>query len=200
MPTDSESRLDAFGDLTVPVEVRIGKCTMKVAEIAALQCGSTVPLDRSAGETLELIVGNLRLAMAEVVVNEDRLAVRITEFLLPESHATAPAVRFDRDVLSRLTEVLPSSSTAEVSPAERIADLELSVHATLGRTGIPLRDVFKLMVGSMIDIGKAIADPVDVVVNDRVIARGQVVICHGSYGVKLTHQLTGSGGGSCRSN
>jgi flagellar motor switch protein FliN/FliY len=76
------TELDAFGDLTVPVEVRIGKCVMKVDEIIALQCGSTVPLDRSAGETMDLMVGNLRLGMVEVVVNEDRLAVRITEFFV----------------------------------------------------------------------------------------------------------------------
>jgi flagellar motor switch protein FliN/FliY len=76
------AEIDAFGDLTVPVEVRIGKCVMKVNEIAALRCGSTIPLDRPAGETMELMVGNLRLGMVEVVVNEDRLAVRITELLV----------------------------------------------------------------------------------------------------------------------
>jgi flagellar motor switch protein FliN len=76
------AEIDAFGDLTVPVEVRIGKCVMKVNEIAALRCGSTILLDRPAGETMELMVGNLRLGMVEVVVNEDRLAVRITELLV----------------------------------------------------------------------------------------------------------------------
>lgn len=81
MAADDElTELDSFGDLTVPVEVRIGKCVMKVDEIAALECGSTVLLDRSAGETMELLVGNLRLGMVEIVVNEDRLAVRVTEF------------------------------------------------------------------------------------------------------------------------
>jgi flagellar motor switch protein FliN/FliY len=85
------SELDVFGDLTVPVEVWIGKCVMKVEEIALLQCGSTVLLDRSAGETLELMVGNLRLGMVEVVVNEDRLAVRITEVFLTDSRMAAPA-------------------------------------------------------------------------------------------------------------
>lgn len=92
MAADNElSELDVFGDLTVPVEVWIGKCVMKVEEIALLQCGSTVPLDRSAGETLELMVGNLRLGMVEVVVNEDRLAVRITEVFLTDSRMAAPA-------------------------------------------------------------------------------------------------------------
>ena len=112
--------------------------------------------------------------------------------------AATLAVRYDEVFLSRLAEVLPPPTNTEASPLERIADLELPVHATLGSTSIPLRDVFRLMVGSVIDIGKTIADPVDLVVNDRVIARGQVVICNGSYGVKLTQQLTASGGISCR--
>ena len=84
------AELDAFGDLMVQVEVRMGKCVMKVATIAALQCGSTVALDRSPGEALELMVGNLRLGMAEVVVNEDRLTVRITDLLLPELRTAVP--------------------------------------------------------------------------------------------------------------
>jgi len=114
--------------------------------------------------------------------------------------AAVLTVRCDQDFLGRLAQALALSSTAGVSPAERIADLELSVHATLGRTSVPLRDVFKLMVGSVIDIGKTLADPADLVVNDRVIARGQVVTCKGSYGVKLTHQLTRSGDDLCRIN
>ena len=69
----------------------------------------------------------------------------------------------------------------------------MPVHATLGTASIPLRDVFKLTVGSVIEIGKRITDPVDLVVNDRVIARGLVVICKGAYGLKLTEQLTATG-------
>lgn len=93
MAADNEwSELDVFGDLTVPVEVWIGKCVMKVAEIAALQCGSIIPLDRSAGEAFELMVGNLRMGKVEVVANGDRLTVRITQFFLPDSRAAVPAV------------------------------------------------------------------------------------------------------------
>ena len=126
------------------------------------------------------------------------LAVTLVVELPAVPDAAVLTVRCDQDFLGRLAEALASSSTPEASPAERIADLELSVHVTLGRTSVPLRDVFKLMVGSVIDIGKTIADPVDLVVNDRVIARGQVVTCKGSYGVKLTHQLSGSGDDLCR--
>ena len=126
------------------------------------------------------------------------LAATLVVVLPAVPDAAILTVRCDQDFLSHLAEVLPSPSTPDPSPVGRIADLELSVHATLGRASIPLRDVFKLMVGSEIYIGKTITDPVDVVVNDRVIAHGQVVTCDGVYGVKLTHQLTGTGDSSCR--
>lgn len=128
------------------------------------------------------------------------LAAALTVELQAVPDRAVLTVRCDQDFLGRLAGALAASSTPGVSPTERIADLEFSVHATLGRTGIPLRDVFKLIVGSVIDIGKPITEPVDVVVNDRVIAQGQLVICKGSYGVKLTHKLTGTGDDSCRNS
>ena len=112
--------------------------------------------------------------------------------------AVVLTMRCHPDFLARLGEVLAPSSTPTVAPAERIRDLELPVHAILGRTVVPLRDVFKLMVGSVIGIGKTVTDPVDLMVNDHVVARGQVVICKGSYGVKLTSQLSGAGDDACR--
>ena len=116
-------------------------------------------------------------------------AIALSVHVPPAPEAAVLTVSFTHDFLGRL---------ADVSPADRIADLELCVHATLARTAVPLQDVFKLIVGSVIDLGKTITQPVDLVVNDRVIAQGQVVVCNGNYGVKLTHQLTGLGGGPCR--
>jgi len=82
------TRLDSFADLTVPIEVRIGQCRMRVQQIAALGNGSTVALDRPAGEMLELIVGNVRVGLVEVVVVEDQLAIRVTELDLPSRPRT----------------------------------------------------------------------------------------------------------------
>jgi flagellar motor switch protein FliN/FliY len=76
--------LDTMANLPVTVEVRIGKRVLPVSEIAGLGINATVTLDKPAGETLDVYVGNLRLASAEVVVIEDRLAVRITRLDLNE--------------------------------------------------------------------------------------------------------------------
>jgi flagellar motor switch protein FliN/FliY len=74
------ARIDRFGDVPIPVEVRIGFRKATVREVVGLQAGSIVLLDKPAGETLDLMIGNFRMASVEVVVVDDRLAVRITEF------------------------------------------------------------------------------------------------------------------------
>ena len=73
-------KVDAFGDLAVPMEVRVGHCSMTLNELCSLCEGSVLQLDKPVGETLDVYVGNVRLASGEVVIMEDRMAVRITEF------------------------------------------------------------------------------------------------------------------------
>jgi len=77
----ADNAIDRFADLTVPVEVRIGKSNQSVKAIYHLDVGSVFGLDKPAGETVDVLVGNVRLGSAEVVVIDDRLAVRMTEIL-----------------------------------------------------------------------------------------------------------------------
>jgi flagellar motor switch protein FliN/FliY len=74
------SAIDAFGRLPVTVEVRVGGRDLTLDELLQLEVGSIIALDRPAGETLEVRVGNISLASAEVMAIEDRMAVRITDF------------------------------------------------------------------------------------------------------------------------
>jgi flagellar motor switch/type III secretory pathway protein FliN len=55
---------------------------MSLDQVASLTVGSTIQLDRNAGDTLELRVGNVVMGLCEVVVIEDRLAIRIAELAL----------------------------------------------------------------------------------------------------------------------
>ena len=53
---------------------------MDIREVLAIRPDAIIPLGRPAGETLAVYIGNVFLASAEVIVIEDRLALRITEF------------------------------------------------------------------------------------------------------------------------
>jgi flagellar motor switch protein FliN/FliY len=74
----SES-VNGFADICVTVEARFEERLMDLRDVLAIQPGVVIPLNRAAGETLNVCVGNVCLASAEVVVIEDRLALRITE-------------------------------------------------------------------------------------------------------------------------
>ena len=78
--TGSAESLDAFSDVCVDIEAQFEERLMDVREVLAIRPGTVLPLGRPAGETLSVHVGNVLLASAEVIVIEDHLALRITEF------------------------------------------------------------------------------------------------------------------------
>jgi flagellar motor switch protein FliN len=66
-----------------------------------------------------------------------------------------------------------------------ILDVELGVIVSFGETQMQLRDVLKLGVGSVVELDKAVNDPVAIIVNDKPVATGEVVMVDGNYGVKI---------------
>ena len=68
---------------------------------------------------------------------------------------------------------------------ELLLDVELPVSITFGRAMVPLRDVVKLTSGSVVELNRTVSEPVEVIVNNCVIARGEVVVIEGNYGVRI---------------
>ncbi len=66
-----------------------------------------------------------------------------------------------------------------------LLDVELPVRVSFGQTEMQLRDVFKLGAGSVIELDKSVNDPVSVIVNNKPIAKGEVVMVDGNYGVRI---------------
>jgi flagellar motor switch protein FliN/FliY len=66
-----------------------------------------------------------------------------------------------------------------------ILDVELEVAVSFGETEMLLKDILKLGVGSVIELEKGVNDPVSILVNEKPIASGEVVIVDGNYGVKV---------------
>jgi len=70
-------------------------------------------------------------------------------------------------------------------PVDSIPRFDLRVKFVLGRTSLPLRDVFKLNVGSVVELDRTAIEPADVLIHDRVVARAQVVVVNGYYAMKI---------------
>jgi flagellar motor switch protein FliN/FliY len=68
---------------------------------------------------------------------------------------------------------------------ELLLDVELPVSVSFGRAQVPLKDVLKLTTGSIVELNRSILEPVEVIVNNCVIARGEVVVVEGNFGVRI---------------
>ena len=84
--------------------------------------------------------------------------------------------------------VLDNSSPAggSASSIDRLRDVPLEVRAELGRAKRLVRDILRLNVGTVIELDKDAGAPVDLIVNNRMIARGEVVEIEGKYGIRVT--------------
>ncbi len=67
-----------------------------------------------------------------------------------------------------------------------LMDVALDVVIELGRTVMPLKDILNLGPGSVIELDKLAGDPVDILVNNKLVARGEVVVIEENFGVRIT--------------
>lgn len=72
---------------------------------------------------------------------------------------------------------------------DRVLDIELKVSAILGRTKMPLKEIFELAKGSLIELDTFEDQEVEIFVNGRKIGYGQVVIVEQNFGVRITSIL-----------
>lgn len=73
----------------------------------------------------------------------------------------------------------------EASGIDLLHDVELHVKIELGRTHMLIEDVLRLAEGSVVELDKLAGDPVDVFVNDRLVARGEVLVLNDNFCVRV---------------
>ena len=78
-----------------------------------------------------------------------------------------------------------ASLPAKPGSIDLLLDVELPVSVSFGRAQLMLKDVIKLTTGSIVELNRALSEPVEVIVNNCVIARGEVVVIEGNYGIRI---------------
>ena len=71
-----------------------------------------------------------------------------------------------------------------------ILDIPLSVTVELGRSKMLINDLLQLGQGSVVELTKLVGEPLEVLVNDKLVARGEVVVVNEKFGVRLTDIVT----------
>lgn len=82
----------------------------------------------------------------------------------------------------------PPRAAAQASPTglEAVHEVPVKVQAVLGRAQMPVGDLLGLSAGMVFELDRRVGEPVDVFVNDRLVARGEVVLVDHALGVTLT--------------
>lgn len=94
-------------------------------------------------------------------------------------------------IQSQELDELTSSGEAEGEPLgmSTLMDVPVKVTVEVGRTRMPLSELVELGPGSLITLDRESHEPADILVNGKVVARGEVVTIDGSYGVRITSVL-----------
>jgi flagellar motor switch protein FliN/FliY len=78
------------------------------------------------------------------------------------------------------------SSGQEFPNLDFIFDIPLEVSVELGRTRMLIKDLLLLGQGSVIELNKMAGEPIEILVNQKLVARGEVVVVNEKFGVRLT--------------
>jgi len=80
---------------------------------------------------------------------------------------------------------IPSKMNREV-----IENIPVTLAIEVGRASLKIRDLMRLTQGSVVELDRLAGEPLDIVVNDTVVAQGEVVLVNDRYGVRLTQVIS----------
>lgn len=194
--------------VTVPGAVRAGPGAERPADERAGMADQEPETPQDAGQTPEDLDASIGADAEEAIAGAEDAAARVA--------AEADAGAGDDDDIEAL-----QAAAAEVSKAASetgggepqpfaIPDLDtgtkgerrheidllnevaLTVNIELGRTRMLVEDVLRLDEGAVVELDKLAGDPVDVYVNDRHVARGEVLVLNDNFCVRINEILTGN--------
>ncbi len=146
-----------------------------VAEAESGDDAKSAPGERSAEEEAEL---------------EDAMLKMLDD--LPQEESSADDIDFEssRAAKAEFQQLSQSSTDSEPSNIDLLLDVKLPVSIELGRTSMSISDILALGPGSVVELARLAGEPVDVMVNQKLVARGEVVVVDENFGVRVTQLIT----------
>jgi flagellar motor switch protein FliN/FliY len=98
----------------------------------------------------------------------------LAELLQTAAEAKEPAARPE-----------PAGPSSISKTFDLLLGVHLPVSISFGKTHMMIKEVLKLTTGSIVELDRQVTEPVDIIVNNCIIARGEVVVVAGNYGVRV---------------
>jgi flagellar motor switch protein FliN/FliY len=89
-----------------------------------------------------------------------------------------------------MDKVMSASEAARAEAIGILSDIELDATLQFGSREMPLREVLELGPGDVVELDRHVSEPVDLVIGDRIVARGEVVIVSGNFALRVTEVAT----------
>lgn len=198
----SASRLDALSETAHQIASALGSSLRAaLGRPIALEGGSVFPA-ASMAEILSMFGQETPapiFSLARVTI-EGRAAGRVMLIVsssllegVRQSPLGADAGAKEGDVSTTQASVPPpfapllhGEKASSSKGIDMLLDVNLQVSVELGRTRLPIRDILQLGPGSVVELDKLAGEAVDILINDKPIAKGEVIIIDENFGVRLT--------------
>lgn len=95
-----------------------------------------------------------------------------------------------QEVAASTSSHMPQLNTSHDQNLNRILDIPLVLSAQLGNTRMLIKDLLQLGPGSIVELDKLAGEPLEVLVNERLVARGEVVMVNEKFGIRLTDVIS----------
>lgn len=170
---------------TLASQKELPKVAIKVEDAHYIEDNGEVDLDGyaklfvfnfSLGSINSLIMFAIDTAIVEALEGPSTVASASS----PSSSASDVSNRADAESYARKLD------DAEMKNIGLILDVKLPVRVRIGKKKMLLKDVLSMDIGSVIELNQLANDPLDILVDDNVIAQGEVVIVDGNFGVQIT--------------
>ena len=199
--------VDSIGELVAATAIATRSDSMSPAQaaMAAVIDGDTLVFGLAIDDTslltlTQTLLPDLEAEPATAEIEGTRLTISTQVFSAIEEAIGQPLVEVDPEPFDSVFSVALGDATIEIGvasipvgapaaavpAASRLSSVRLDVSVELGRTKIPVKELLALDEGGVIRLGRPVGEPVDLVVNGTVTARGEIVVVDGRLGLRVT--------------
>lgn len=204
-PVEVESCATTAGTLSLPPSFALSaqasqiRLPMTISGVADSELTLLLTQEWAAAltEMMDDNAGDSDAATGDSVLSEDELAAMLSNMGGDSgfvSSSPAPSASGFSGVGSSATPPpfanFPTGDFAMPRGIDLILDIPLEVTVELGRVRMLIKDVLELSSGSIIELDRVAGEPVDLLVNGRLIAKGEVVVIEDNFGIRLTEILS----------
>ncbi|RLA41213.1 MAG: flagellar motor switch protein FliN [Gammaproteobacteria bacterium] len=108
-----------------------------------------------------------------------------------EDYAAAPLKDLSQSSPMASNNTAPNMDDQDIN-LDVILDVPITISVEIGRTQVPIRDLLRYSQGSVIELDRLVSEPLDVLVNNTLIAHGEVVVVDEQFGIRLTDVISPS--------